>query len=404
MIPALDLLLGTQARPLVAAAVQELGGRLDALRVRAAHAHPDGAAIVQYAATVSTAEHGATAEVLVAVTGSAIPPGAAVVEGRHRGRTVAVGLWRWPHDPGLPGLAAATDPIRLEAVLTDAGLDPVGVLRSRVRGYRPLRRAVLEVTDGTHTWFVKVVPPAAVSALQRRHALAHPVVPAPAVLAATGDGVVVLAAVAGRPMRELFGPDRHAAGPPPPADLEALLDALPEDLLDLPRQYSHPDRFADYAAVLAATAGEHEPIAARLASLTEALHAGPAPGDAEPLVAVHGDFYEAQIFVDGGRITGLIDLDTTGPGHRVDDWATLLAHLSGLTLLAPYRSAARRYLASVWTRAQRRHRACTLRRHTAAALVGFATGPFRSQQRGWPQATVDRLDLAVSWLTDGDPQ
>ncbi|WP_264062106.1 hypothetical protein, partial [Mycolicibacterium hippocampi] len=164
----------------------------------------------------------------------------------HRGRTVAVGLWRWPHDPGLPGLAAATDPIRLEAVLTDAGLDPVGVLRSRVRGYRPLRRAVLEVTDGTHTWFVKVVPPAAVSALQRRHALAHPVVPAPAVLAATGDGVVVLAAVAGRPMRELFGPDRHAAGPPPPADLEALLDALPEDLLDLPRQYSHPDRFADY--------------------------------------------------------------------------------------------------------------------------------------------------------------
>ena len=54
--------------------------------------------------------------------------------------------------------------------------------------------------------------------------------------------------------------------------------------------------------------------------------------DSGPIQPVHGDFYEANIFVspDASHVTGVIDVDSLGPGHRVDDWACLLGHMSVL--------------------------------------------------------------------------
>ena len=37
-----------------------------------------------------------------------------------------------------------------------------------------------------------------------------------------------------------------------------------------------------------------------------------------PVVPSHGDFYEANLLVDGGEITGLLDVDAVGPGFRRD--------------------------------------------------------------------------------------
>src|SRR5699024_10283018 len=60
--------------------------------------------------------------------------------------------------------------------------------------------------------------------------------------------------------------------------------------------------------------------------------------DMRPHDVVHGDFYEAQVFVEDGRVVGLLDIDTVGPGRRADDLACLLAHLS---VLADYGNAGR---------------------------------------------------------------
>ena len=52
--------------------------------------------------------------------------------------------------------------------------------------------------------------------------------------------------------------------------------------------------------------------------------------DLGPVVATHGDFHEGQLTVtrvgEGWRPSGLLDVDTVGPGHRVDDLACLVAH------------------------------------------------------------------------------
>jgi hypothetical protein len=43
-----------------------------------------------------------------------------------------------------------------------------------------------------------------------------------------------------------------------------------------------------------------------------------------------------------------------------------------------------------------------LRRKTAAAIFGLATGPFRVQEEDWPARTSERLALVEAWLDSVD--
>ncbi len=165
----LQVLLGEPAPQLWGAALGPLGGRLRTLTPSTVTLRPDGAATVRWSAAVDWTDGRTTTESLAATTGAEVPPGAAVVEGPGPdGRPVAVGLWRWPLDPALPGLAwaasAAATAIRLRALDIDAGSP-----RLRLRAYRPGRRAVVEVNAPGGRWFLKVVRPAALPGLVARH-------------------------------------------------------------------------------------------------------------------------------------------------------------------------------------------------------------------------------------------
>jgi hypothetical protein len=382
----LSLLLGPEAPELLAAAIDGYGSRLRALRVTTVGVQPSGATVVQYAADVDRADGRRTRETLAATTGDRIPDGAAVLAGQG----VHVGVWRWPQDPALPALATATDPVRLSAALRSAGLPRDDVTRIRTRAYRPGRRAVLEVDGGGPRLFVKVVRPRAIAALRERHDLLAAHVPAPRPLAATADGMLVLSECHGTSLRSRLSGDLPL---PAPTDLDELLDALPPALLHLPRRRTHLERVRHFTAVLAATAVTGEAERARLDALATML-ARADPGT-HPDVAVHGDFYDGQLLCSEQGITGLVDVDTAGPGHRIDEWATLLAHLSVLALHGT--AAARHYGARVLAHAEERFARSELRPRVAAAVLGLATGPFRVQQAGWAQHTWARLGLAEQW-------
>lgn len=392
MTPALSLLLGPQAGEVLAAAVDAAGADLDAVRPANVHVQPSGAAVVRYAATVRGADGRRVPDMLVATTGDRIPAGAALVAGEHRGAAVEVGVWRWLYDPALPALAVAADQARLAAWLRDAGLTSAPTLRIRVRAYRPGRRAVVEADDGRTTWFVKVVRPADADALRARHELIGRTLPVPPVLAATSDGLLVLPRAGGTPLRAVLAADGQV---PPPAELEALLDGLPGELMTFPRRRAVLHRVGDFAAVLRQTvdpaSGVLDGLADLVAELSEAQ-----PGSQAP-VPVHGDFYEGQLLTEYGRVTGLLDVDTAGPGERADEWATMLAHLlaAAITAATP---AVGRYAEAVLDHAQRRVNPRDLRRRTSAALLGLATGPFRVQQPQWERHTCARIALAREWL------
>ena len=393
--PALDLLLGPEAPNVLSAAVAEYGCRLEDLRAAEVNVDPSGAAVVvMYVAGVRRADGTCTTEFLGATTGSRIPAGAAVVAGEYRGEPVEVGIWAWPRDPALPALPTASNPVLLAEMFRKFGLSTAPTLDIRPRGYRPARRAVLEVHDGRFRWFVKVVRPSAVADLCHRHDVACRNVPVPPVLASTPDGLIVLPEGQGTPLRTMIL-DGDAALPSPEV-LESVLNALPAELMTLLPRPSHLHLVDYHAGVLRCAAGDEPAVLTRVADVVEVLHSVEA--QSEEMVPVHGDFYEGQLLAEDGRVTAVLDIDTAGPGERSDEWATLLAHLSALGLDTAGLETAPGYADAVLAHAERRVPAQQLRHRTAAALLGLASGPFRVQQHQWPEHTVARLGLAMTWL------
>jgi Phosphotransferase enzyme family len=396
--PALDLLLGPEASNVLAAAVAEYGCRLEDLRAADVDVDPFGpAVVVMYVAVVRRADGSCTTEFLGATTGGRIPAGAAVVAGEYYGAPVEVGIWAWPRDPALPELPTASNPVLLAEVFRKFGLSTAPTLNIRPRRYRPARHAVLEVHDGRFRWFVKVVRPSAVTGLCHRHGVACRKVPVPPVLAWTPDGLIVLPEGKGTPLRTLII-DGDPALPSPEA-LESVLNALPAELMILAPRPSHLQLVDYHAGVLRCAAADEPAVLTDVADVVEALHSVEA--QSEERVPVHGDFYEGQLLAEEGRVTAVLDIDTAGPGERSDDWATLLAHLSALSLDTAGQKTAPGYKDAVLAHAEHRVPAKQLRQRTAAALLGLATTPFRVQQHQWPEHTVARLGLAMSWLVSG---
>ena len=109
----------------------------------------------------------------------------------------------------------------------------------------------------------------------------------------------------------------------------------------------------------------------------------------------HGDFHEGQLQVAGGRIVGLLDVDTLGPGRRVDDLACLVAHLSTVQRMSRIQAERLQGLLDAWVPVfDRAVDPAELRLRSAAVAVSLATGPFRAQDPDWQEATTRILDAA----------
>ncbi|MEV7228780.1 phosphotransferase [Polymorphospora sp. NPDC051019] len=381
-----DLLTGPDAGEFLRAALAGAGAELLSWRTRQVEHQPGRGATAAYQVRVRWPDGRTTEERFAACTRT--PPEGTLLldDGDTR-----LAVWRFPHDPYLPGLSAAYDPEAVAGALADLDLGG-GPVRLTVRAYRPRRRAVLEAVNDRGRVFVKVVRPARVAALHERHRLlAAAGVPAPQSLGFTPDGLLVLAALPGRTLREVLR-GRNAPLPDGEQVLD-LLDRLPAELTRQPRRTSWGERARHYATVVgSALPAETE----RCTALAEAIGN---EGGTGPTVPVHGDFYESQLHVLHGRISGLLDVDTAGPGDRLDDLACLLGHLSVLAQIDQARSGAiNRLGARYLTSFARRVDPADLRYRVAAVVLSLATGPYRVQEPGWPATTRRRLDLAERWL------
>lgn len=348
------------------------------------HHRPDADTTAGFHVTVTEADGTATTEYVVATTAEfESDDGLAVVE--HHGLTLR--FWQHPADPRLPDLAAACD---ADTVAGWLGVDRVDL---DLVAYRPLRRAVLRAVTDRGTCFVKVFLPARATPHMTRHRVLAEAGVGPEVVAEPAPGVMIVAAAAGEPLAERFAAVASGQPAPDPADIVQLLDRLPQELLAVPKRSAWSERLDFHGAAAAVALPEAADEIGRLVAAIDRLLAERPRG---PLVPVHGDLYEANIFVEdvpgGDHKYTLIDVDTAGPGHRVDDLACVLAHLAVLPDLSPAHYAGLIDTIDHWTR----HFAGQV---DPAALYARVAGVILTLVAGTDRAhALARLDLVRSWL------
>ncbi|MDO5645774.1 MAG: phosphotransferase [Dermabacter sp.] len=319
-----------------------------------------------------------------------------------------VRVWRYPHDPWLPALPHVCYPDVLHVTLTELGIDtgyaPGTPVPVEVVSYRPGRRAVLRATLAERAVYVKVFQPRTTEdVVGLHHLLADAGVPVPRVLGSR-EGLMVLEELPGTVLAQAVVDEGPLAGNG--HDLVAMLDRLPRSTMSRPVRPAWTESARFYAGVVASSLPD---LTSRLEVLVYRIETGLADVERriglEPTDVVHGDFYEAQVFVDEGRVSGLLDIDGVGPGRRADDLACMFAHLS---VLGDYANQGRLPL-DVHERVAGAIRAWypifaarvdpqELALRAAGVVLSLATGPHRQQENNWQESTEAMVRVAETWV------
>ncbi|TLP76805.1 phosphotransferase [Nesterenkonia sphaerica] len=296
-------------------------------------------------------------------------------------------LWQHPMDPLLPGLQLATDPGSVTATW-GAGSQLTAL---QTVSYRPLRRAVIsaDFSDGRRI-YLKVLREGHAPELAARHRmLVEADVPAPVPVGDPICDVLALEQGRGISLAEHFMADGAAAVRP--ADFVQLLDALPVGVMGLPARDAWTDRLPAYASAAISALPQCE---RRIRRLEEEVLEGVGVTDRGPMVPTHGDYYEANLLMQGPSISALLDVDSLGPGYRVDDLACFLGHLAVLPAVdaryihapAAFDRFARVFAAGVDPE--------SLRIRTAAVGLSLVAGARDVRGGGWQEQADHRLRCA----------
>jgi hypothetical protein len=392
------LLTSPDVKELLSAAVEHAGGSLVSWRLDHVDANPRYSTTATYSAAVDWPT-GRRTELLGAsarVGGRSGNDERAMIFG-DGDREVAV--WLYPDDPDLPGLRRAAVPNGLAVLLNEHRVldHPVSGddIALEMISYRPRRRAVLKAvittSSGPRTLFVKVLRESVYApTLQRHELLRRARFPAAVVAAATADFILVLPEMPGRPLTQAIFDE---AMPCAPESLIMLLDSLPSAVAALPRRPPWTGAVATYAEIIAAALPVLDPQLRWLVGQISSALAGLPPG----LEPTHGDFHEGQLFVSNGSITGVLDIDTIGPGRRADDLACMIAHLTTMQRMTAEQAAGLSRLINLWLQVfDTRVDPAELRLRAAGVIVSLATGPYRGQEPNWQAETVRMIDSAVA--------
>lgn len=335
-----SLLTSPEAEELLRTALGSDGATLESWTIDDVHARPGAETSVGYQVVSSRLVDGATTtfeDYLIASTYDApkLPPGVLRLTNDDPAAP-SITLWRHPADPLLPALPRACDlrsVRRLWQRVLPAGT-PLGDQTVEIVAYRPMRRAVVRASCGDYQIYLKVVRTEALRNLVRRHRLLTDAgVPTPAVLEHSREGMIVLDHADGtRGVDLIANAETEAQRDIISSEvLMDLLDRLPAAAVDLPRRTPWAENYPVYAEFLDRRLGGT--AAAALGVRLDQVWTGRNLG---PIVPTHGDFHAANLFFDeAGQVSALLDVDTLGPGHRVDDLACFLAHLAVLPSLDP---------------------------------------------------------------------
>ncbi len=310
-------------------------------------------------------------------------------------RGASVEVFRYPHDPYLPGLAEAADPEAAHRLIGRYVLVfPGRRVRVELVRYRPRSRAVLRHRAGKVRLYVRVMRPVGMSPLlEAAQLVARSGFAAPRVAGRWDDGGVVwLSEIPGINVRRSL----RRGDPPTPG---MVLDGL-ESLWRLPPHTTRACPFGlrgryYYANRILHHALENYPTVSLLRDATRALD--PFVEGWRPSGIAHNDFYDDQMIVLPDERLALVDFEEAGPGDPMLDIGNFLAHLKWNSTFNKningdpngayydrFRSAAlERY---PWNEAD-------LNLREAVCLFRISTNPIRRPRSGWRDKVETGLQL-----------
>ncbi|WP_392508942.1 aminoglycoside phosphotransferase family protein [Naumannella halotolerans] len=386
-----ELLTSERVGPLLSAAVSHAGGRLVEWRIDHVDTQPNHSTTATFSTVVDWPQGRRTELLGVSARAGQTTRSDSRAEIFHDGDREVV-VWIHPKDPDLPGLRRLAYPAEMAQVLgplvgRDIAADEVEI---ELLGYRPRRRAVARiVVRGLGACYVKAVRTRAVGPMRRRHQLLSGAgVPAPEVLTITEDHLLILRELPGVPLASaLFEP----TAPCTAEDLIATLDAMPPAVAALNSRSLWVASLDHYVEMVSRAAPDQARRLDEIAAIVKQGLAG-VPAGTEP---THGDFHEGQVHVSGGRVVGLLDIDTIGPGRRADDLACMVAHLSTVQRMNTRQAERVQNLLATWVPVfDDRVDPVELRLRASAIAISLATGPYRVQEPNWHAETVGIVDAA----------
>lgn len=389
-----QLLTGPDVGPLLHTAVQHAGGELRHWQLDHVDQTPEQSTTATYLATVAW-PHGERTELLGVSARSGGPTSSDANADIFADGSRRVAVWLYPWDPDLPGLARAAFPERMAEVLNSGHVLPRPVVGEQMSlamiGYRPRRRAVVKVVVESQVFYVKVLRERLFDDVLHKHrVLLDAGLPAPQVAMTTDDHLLVTRELPGQSLAKALFFD---GDPCRAEDLIGLLDAMPPSVAQLERRPPWSHAVAYYGRLVSAPLPEVEEEVRWIVHHVERGLAHCPPGN-EP---THGDFHEGQVRVEGGRIVGILDVDTIGPGRRADDLACLIGHLSTIQRMNAQQEAKVRDLLARWVPVfDARVDPVELRLRAAAVILSLATGPYRGQEPDWVEQTHQMVRSAAA--------
>lgn len=399
---ALALLESEAPGELLQDALAAEGWDLVSWRLGSVHHRPGAGVTAVFPIGVRAAQDGSgrrnsrTTPTHACITSCAVPEPVGGVPAFHRRGSAALSVWLHPADPLLPGLPLALDPHRVTRFAFGREFEPGGT-DVELRSYRPMRRAVVLARNGEDHRYLKVLRRDAAAKLVERHLMLRAAgVPAPVLAGDPVQDVVAMHPAPGTPLAELLM--RDGAADVDPSAFVQVLSSLPSAVLALPARPPWSDRVRDYGeGAVAALPAEADRIRRLAAGIDQAVRAS----DAGPLVPTHGDFYEGNLLVTDGRVSGLLDVDALGPGHLVDDLACFVGHAAVLPgLHAGYLHVPQALLR--FLRAFDRYvDPAALRSRAAAVSLTLVAGARRhADTEGGTAEALLRLDVAERFLLE----
>lgn len=310
-------------------------------------------------------------------------------------------VWAFPYDPSLPGLPDAAWGPAVRHGLTNAG-QPVRAVAVEPLRYRPRRRAVFRYTGiyggrpapRPGSFFGKVLRRSKALRLSKLSVSGANGGAIRLAMPLTGSEAMpfLFAPLEGRSLRSLL---LSGGSLPTPERVSSLLDDVPEALSTGEDSERSPAEMLGAARELLTRLVPGDRMAVE--RVAETVEEG-AARDRLPRRRIHGDLYEAQIFVGRGFGLGLIDLDDAGIGDPAMDAANLSAHLVALALAVPgsaprilaYRTLVRRSLLGRLDLSP-----SELAWREGLCMLLLSTGPFRVLAKDWPRRVSDGVRIAL---------